>query len=149
MLCILSKIFSRQHLKYFFLFIFFFSIWDNLHEMSKPVSGKSKKNIINLSAEWAQRVVMAFWGANSVKTNFTSLLKKICSKLSVGANYFCLEMTPLRRDVSCILCRQEKVTSMRHFKWTYNRCFCREKGNTFSRAINSTLVLLCSTRQVL
>ena len=31
---------------------------DNLHEMSNPVSGKNKKNIINLSsAEYAQRVV--------------------------------------------------------------------------------------------
>ena len=31
---------------------------DNLHEMSNPVTGKNKKNIINLSsAENAQRVV--------------------------------------------------------------------------------------------
>ena len=30
----------------------------NLHEMSKPVSGKSEKNVTNLSsAEFAQRVV--------------------------------------------------------------------------------------------
>ena len=32
---------------------------DNLHEMSNPVSGESKKNIINLpSAELAQRKYM-------------------------------------------------------------------------------------------
>ena len=34
------------------------SLGDNLHEMSNPVLGKNKKNIIDLSsAETAQRVV--------------------------------------------------------------------------------------------
>ena len=36
------------------------SLGDNLHEMSKPFSGKNKKNIISLSsAKFAERVVNA------------------------------------------------------------------------------------------
>ena len=40
---------------------------DNLHDMSKPISGKNKKNIVNLSsAELAQKVVKV----NQLKQKF-------------------------------------------------------------------------------
>ena len=72
MLSTLCKIFSKQHFRIFScLFVFFFfsenSIWhfmqivsigDSLHEMSSYFSGRSKKNVINLSsAKLAQRVI--------------------------------------------------------------------------------------------
>ena len=39
---------------------------DNLYEMSKPVFWKNKKNIINLSAELAQRAVKVKFGKSMV-----------------------------------------------------------------------------------
>ena len=58
-LCILGKIFSRRHFEIFFFVFPRKKIWhfmqtvsngDSLHEMSKPVYGKNKENIVRLSS---------------------------------------------------------------------------------------------------
>ena len=55
-LSMLDKIFSRRHFEIFFIFFPENRLWDFMHEMSNPLSGKNKKKVINLYAELSQRV---------------------------------------------------------------------------------------------
>ena len=53
------------------------SYWDNSHEMSKPISGKNKKNTVNLSsAEEAKRVSDIYFAEKNQKNNEIFLLSR-------------------------------------------------------------------------